>query len=163
MVDEKTIKTTVLIHVGVSSYHFREHILPFYSYCDRRFPIFLNIENYERHDDLIEYFPNLLTSRIAEIYPEVLEEVYIKSIDVYQSDNDFTVKVNAINGRFFAWYVLKNGERVHVEQYNRSNTLKYQYDGKDGEYVFIAFVKDENGEIIETKTQKIRVVNNLEE
>ena len=158
IVDEKEIKTTVLIHAGLHTYHFRKHILPFYSYCHKKFSIFLNIEEYDRHNDLINHFPNLLTTRIAEIYPEVLTKLYIKSIDISQMNNEFVIKTDAVNGKLFAWYVLKDGERIYIEQYSQCNIFKYNYDNySPGEYVFVAFVKDENGNMMQAQTQKIKV------
>lgn len=161
IVDEKIIKTTVIIHVGAYTYHFKEHIFPFYDYCNKKFNILLNIEEYSQHKDLVKYFPNLLTSRIAEIYPELLMSTYIKGIDVCQIDNEFIVKVNALNGSLFAWYVLKDGERIYVKEYNPCNILKFSYDNAYGEYIFVAFVKDENGGVIQLQTQKIKVNNKL--
>ena len=129
----------VFIHAGVNSWHYREQIIPFINVLGKYGNDFLlDIENYEKHDDLTYYFPNLLTKVISEIFHELNNDIYISSLNTIRCENKFIIEINALNADEFALYVYKNGERVHIENYSKKNSFLYEANS-EGDYIFVCF------------------------
>lgn len=157
VVDNINSLPNILIHAGSKSYHFKEHIIPFINYCyGRGLNVNLDICDYEAHNELLHYFPNLLMSKIVDIFPEVANQIYISKVKVIKRENNFLIISNAINADSYAWYVYLNGEKIYQKDYSSNNTLKF-YAEIPGEYRFVSFVKNNHGEKAIIQTQKIIV------
>lgn len=152
---KKTIPN-ILIHAGNGGYHFKEHILQFINYLsDKNMKFELDIKNYDKHEDVAKYFPNILRKKLIEIYPEFSQDIYIESVNIFQYKNKITVIANAI-GDLFAWYVIKDDERIYVENYKKSNCFKYEATCS-GKYYIKCFVKSKSGESISASSPVITI------
>lgn len=135
----------ILIHSGYNSYHYVEHILPFKKYIEKIGQrVYIDIENYYKHSELIYFFPELLIHRLIEFFPEILEDGYIKSLNVIRNGNRFALQTNAIDGELYAWRVFKDDICILETKYGKDTTLFYNAKEK-GVYRFVSFVKMKSG------------------
>ncbi|AFQ48281.1 hypothetical protein [Burkholderia cepacia] len=55
----------------------------------------------------------------------------------------------------YAYYVYRNGEKIHVEWYKESPVFEYNHNGVDGFYHAAGFVKDSAGSIIQKSSNPL--------
>ena len=136
-VEHTDFRPLLLIHAGIDSYHYHEHILPFVHFYNKKGGTYLlNLENYAEHYTLTKYFPFFLIREISEIFPELTKKIYIKSMDILVCEHIFSVRINAFNATKYALYVFKDGKRQEIKGYQSSNIFTFDAETGGGVYLY---------------------------
>jgi len=138
----------ICIHVGEGDHHYQDHVLPFIEHLRKMgCEVEVDLGRFDNHGE-IRLYQALLRRKIKEIaccgeVGPVIRELrvaLIKRTDGYEIEAE--IEVNDAEAQS-AWYVLKQGQRVHVEWYGPSRSFSWKT--KDpGVYRVQAFVKDKD-------------------
>lgn len=152
LIEKEKFWPSVLIHAGINTYYYKEHIEEFISLLkliDKN--VKLDLKNYSNHSDLIKYYPDLLINEILEKFTDIKEHLYIKKIDVDADNNKFRLSIDGDNFEETAWYVYKDNVKVFTQWYGQENYFEYTADAS-GKYSFVAFARDSDNNKLAKKT-----------
>lgn len=147
----------IYIHVGSGDHHYNGHVIPFKEHLmEYEFDFILDVKNYQEHGEIGKYFQEYLTETLAAIIPNI-DIIKIKSLELHVEGEN--VKVSTISNKKaeYAWYVFRNKERIHVEWYKDNPTFEFTAKDRPGTYYIIAFVKDQNGNVISETTKEFLI------
>lgn len=145
------------IQVGNGDHHYKGHVLPFVDYLKKRgFECVLDVCNNNNHGD-VSFYKEFLLDKLIEIIPNLHDvDVLRIRVEVNQIENKFIIKTKANKQAQFAWYVIKNGERIETKWYIPESIFKFEAK-EPGIYHFVAFAQDQNGNKISKKTKQYHV------
>ncbi|MFE0562577.1 accessory Sec system protein Asp2 [Priestia megaterium] len=149
--DKEYALTDIYLHVGNGDHHYPNHIIPFIEYLDnlKHEKYQLDIQEYESHDGLRQFFPPYLCEKLGEITGIPSYEINpIKRINLGVVNNTFTVEcvtTNTPNQNYqYAYYIYKDNKVYEKIFYSKANKLNYPLE-KSGLYKCKVFVKDQHG------------------
>lgn len=146
----------ITIHVGSGDHHYKGHVLPFMEHLrENNFEYTLDIKNYSDHGD-VRQFQSLLLDKLVEKIPSLENSLRIINVKVDRNQHRFQITTETNQQAQYAWYVFKNGERFSTLWYSTENTCEYIAE-EIGEYSFLAFAKDQYGNVISERTDKFIV------
>ena len=71
----------IVIHAGKETYFFKYHVDEFVKKLQNQGKeVTLCLENYSKHKELINYYPDLLIDKILNYFPEISEQIYIRKV-----------------------------------------------------------------------------------
>lgn len=153
----------ICIHVGKGDHHYNGHVLPLVeAITTMGARVALDVGDYSEHGE-VKFYQDFMKRRLPEIIPNLREKFDFRIFDVkvdcdqQKKATKFCLSTTAIGeSLLYAWYVLKDGERIHNEWYRLSNEFAWTTKEK-GQFKFIAFIKNGNGEVKQETSEQINV------
>jgi hypothetical protein len=149
----------ITIHVGSGDHHYKGHVLPFRQHLrENNYDCNLDVKEYSDHGD-VRHYQSLLFDKLIEKIPSLKMSFRISSVNVDRNKNTFRIYTKSNIQAQYAWYVFKDGERISTIWYTTENSCEFTAK-EPGKYHFLAFAKDQHGNIISEKTNQF-VLNEL--
>ncbi|MCM3241335.1 hypothetical protein M3598_01135 [Cytobacillus oceanisediminis] len=146
----------ITIHVGSGDHHYKGHVLPFVDHLKTiNFNCEVDIKDYSDHGD-VRHYQSLLIDKLIEKIPSLNDSLRILNVEVQRDLNSFQLITNVNKPTQYAWYVYKNEERIMTKWYSTENNFEFTAT-ENGEYYFLAFVKDEHGNVMSERTNNFVV------
>lgn len=156
VIEKSSIKSKIMIHVGSGDHHYKDHVIPLINILrEKDINVNLDVQEYNDHSD-VSYYQKFLLNELKIIDPSLKDSFEIKEVNLNIYDRTVELVCNTNRNAKFAWYVFKNDERIITEWYSVENTFKYKIEDS-AIYYFVAFAKDEFGNVISSETEKIQI------
>lgn len=142
------------IHVGSGDHHYKGHVLPFVEHLKNHgYDCYLDVKDYTDHGE-VKYYQEILIKQLKDKIPSLKDTFEIEIVELNHNGIEVELKAKVNREAKFAWYIFKDGERISVQWYKDESELFYKAEGS-GVYKFIAFAKDNVGNVCSTETGDI--------
>lgn len=158
MIIESIHKPNIFIHLGKGEWHYNKHVKPLLNQLDERnIGYQLDLGDYSNHNEVIKYYPQLIKSKVREIYHYPLLEMDRTTAGAMPLNSTFEFKVTTDSEENkIAWYLYYNGKRIDYKKYSSERTYNVNFSAK-GKYYVKAFALNEKQLKTSLKTKIVSV------
>lgn len=144
------------LHIGSGEFHYKDHVKHMIDDLEKREVTYnLDIPDYNSHGDVGKYFIPFLVPTIEELLEKrdtsqfeknqkipFLYSIHLNKINPQKAGTSILCTIEATGEKKeYAWYILKDGERIKATPYTTQNSLEW-VPTEQGTYKFVGFVRD---------------------